>query len=200
MLHNLNLNEIRKKGGTMGEDIAYEKNKTVTFRIDSHILDKLKSHAAFEKMTLNALVNQLLAHAVDWDIVAAKSGWVPIPKVLLMSWFDKLDEKTILKVAEEEGRKVSRDMLLAMRGKNGILEWFSILRGRAKAAGFSFTQVDDVNEVKFIMKHDMGIKWSKHFKTFYEVAFEELGCNVKFDFTDNTLIYKIDKKYIVAEK
>ena len=186
--------------GAMEEDIAHEKNKTVTFRIDSRILDTLKSHAAFEKTTLNALVNQLLAHSVDWDIVAAKSGWIPIPKVLLMSWFDNMDEKTILEVSEEKGKKVSKDMLLAMRGKNGLLEWISILRGRAKAAGFSFTQVNDANDVKFIMKHDMGIKWSKHFKTFYETAFNELGCNAKFDFTDNTLIYKIDKKYIVPEK
>jgi hypothetical protein len=181
-------------------EIVHEKNKTVTFRIDTQVLDKIKSHAAFEKITLNALVNQLLAHAVDWDIVAAKSGWIPIPKALLMAWFDNLDDKTILDIAEENGRKVSRDMLFSMRGKYEAWEWVSILRGRAKAAGFSFTQVDDRDEVKFIMKHDMGLKWSKHFKTFYEAAFKELGCNIKFDFTENTLVYKIDRKYIVNEK
>ncbi|HXX05748.1 MAG TPA: hypothetical protein VEJ68_02890 [Candidatus Bathyarchaeia archaeon] len=184
----------------MEQDVTYDKNKTVTFRIDTHVLDKIKSHAAFEKITLNALVNQLLAHAVDWDIVAAKSGWVPIPKTLLMAWFDNLDDQTIVNVAREMGKNVSKDLLFAMRGKNEVWEWVSVLRGRAKAAGFSFTQVDDANEVKFIMKHDMGLKWSKHFMTFYEEAFKEMGCNVKFDFTDNTLIYKIDKKYMTHEK
>jgi len=184
----------------MDQDAAHDKNKTVTFRIDTHVLDKIKSHAAFEKITLNALVNQLLSHAVDWDIVAAKSGWVPVPKALLMAWFDNLDEKTIVDVAQDKGKNVSRDMLFAMRGKYEVWEWVSVLRGRAKAAGFSFTQVDDMNEIKFIMKHDMGLKWSKHFMTFYEAAFKELGCNVKFDFTDNTIIYKIDRKYMVNAK
>jgi hypothetical protein len=179
----------------MNDESASEKNKTVTFRIDKEVLDKIKSHATFERITLNALVNQLLAHAVDWDIVASKSGWVPVPKALLMSWFDKLDDKEILGIAEEKGKHVSRDMLFAMKGKYDVWEWISVLRGRAKAAGFSFTQIEDKNEVKFIMRHDMGIKWSKHFKTFYEAAFKELGCNVKFDLTENTIIYRLDKKY-----
>ncbi len=183
----------------MEDEAVGEKNKTVTFRIDKNVLDKIKSHASFERITLNALVNQLLAHAVDWDIVASKSGWVPVPKALLMSWFDRLDDKTIQSIAEEKGRLVSRDMLFAMKGKYGIWEWISVLRGRAKAAGFSFTQVDDKHEIKFIMRHGMGIKWSKHFKSFYEIAFKELGCNVKFDLTENTIIYRLDKKYACSD-
>lgn len=75
----------------------------------------------------------------------------------------------------------------------------SILRWRAKAAGFGFTQVYEKNEVKFIMRHDMGLKWSKHFKAFYEAAFKELGCNVKFDLSDNTIIFKFDQKYATKE-
>jgi len=179
----------------MDDESAIEKNKTVTFRIDKEVLDKIKSHATFERITLNALVNQLLAHAVDWDIVASKSGWVPVPKALLTSWFDKLDDKVILNIAEEKGKLVSRDMLFAMKGKYDVWEWISVLRGRAKAAGFSFTQLEDKNEIKFIMRHDMGLKWSKHFKTFYDTAFKELGCNAEFDLTENTIIYRLDKKY-----
>lgn len=183
----------------MNEELNTEKNKTVTFRIDKEVLEKIKSHAAFEKITLNALVNQLLAHAMEWDIVASKSGWIPIPRGLLMGWFDKMDEKTILAVSQEKGKDVSRDMLFAMKGQSDVLGWVSILRGRAKAAGFSFTQVYEKNEVKFIMRHDMGLKWSKHFKTFYETAFKELGCNVKFDLSENTIIFKFDQKYVNKE-
>lgn len=193
MLHNLN-EYARQKNVKMSEE-KLEKNKTVTFRIDAQVLEKMKSHAASEKITLNSLVNQLLEHAVEWDILAAKAGWVPVPKTLLVSWFDKMDEKSILSVSEEKGKNVSRDMLYAMKGKYDVWEWMSVLKRRAKAAGFRITEIDDKNEIKFIMKHDMGMKWSKHFKTFYETAFRELGCNVKFDLTENTIIYKIDKKF-----
>ena len=171
-----------------------EKNKTVTFRIDKEVLDKVKSHAAFERITLNSLVNQLLSHAVDWDLVASKSGWVPISKELLIAWFERLDDKVIQGIAEEKGRMISRDMLYAMKGKYDIWQWISVLRGRAKAAGFSFTQLEDKNDLKFIMRHDMGLKWSKHFKAFYETAFKEQGCNLKYHLTENTIVYKLDKK------
>lgn len=198
MLHNVN--QDQHKFSIVDEEHSAEKNKTVTFRIDKTVIDKIKSHAAFERITLNALVNQLLAHAVDWDIVAAKSGWIPVPKDLLMAWFDRLDEKTIMGVAEEKGRIVSRDLLFAMKGKYDLWEWISVLRGRAKAAGFSFTEVHDKNDIKFILRHDMGLKWSKHFKSFYQAAFRELDCDVKFDMTENTIIYKLDKKYACKDE
>lgn len=184
----------------MDDEGSGEKNKTVTFRVDKEVLDKIKSHASFERITLNALVNQLLAHAVDWDLVASRSGWVPVSKELLMAWFEKLDEKTIQSIAEEKGRLISRDMLYAMKGKYDIWEWISVLRGRSKAAGFSFTQLDDKDEVKFIMRHDMGLRWSKHFRYFYESAFKELGCPIRFDLTENTIVYRIDKKYLSGGK
>lgn len=183
----------------MGKESATEKTKTITFRIDKNVLERIKSHAAFEKITLNALVNHLLAHAVDWDIVAAKSRWIPIPKTILMAWFDKLDEKTILGISENKGKNVSRDMLYTMRGKYDVRQLISVLRERAKTAGFSFTQIDDKNEVMFIMRHDMGLKWSEHFKAFYEATFKDLGCNVKFDLTENTIVYRLDRKYASNE-
>lgn len=46
----------------------------------------------------------------------------------------------------------------------------------------------------------MGLKWSKHLKAFYEASFKDLGCNVKFDLTENTIIYKLDKKFASEEK
>ena len=191
---------IRASYPALDDESAGEKNKTVTFRIDKEVRDKIKSHASFERITLNALVNQLLAHAVDWDLVAAKSGWVPVSKVLLMAWLGKLDDKVIQNIAEEKGKLISRDMLYAMKGKYDMWEWISVLRGRAKAAGFSFTQIEDKTELKFIMRHDMGLKWSKHFKSFYESAFKELGCDVKFDLTENTIVYRLDKKYAREEE
>jgi hypothetical protein len=87
-----------------------------------------------------------------------------------------------------------------LRGKYDVSSWLSALKGRAKASGFSFTQVDDKNKVRFIMRHDMGLKWSKHLKAFYEASFKDLGCNVKFDLTENTIIYKLDKKFASEEK
>lgn len=184
----------------MTDDYRQEKTETITARISKKTLDKLRSYAKAESTTLNSVINQLLSHAVDWDIVASKTGWVPIPKDILISYFEKLDDKTIMEVADISGANVPRDLLLAMRGKFDVKEWVSILRSRAKAAGFHFSEIVEEDHVKFVMKHDMGTKWSIYFQTYYDSAFKTLGCDVEFSMTNNTISYKIDKKYYDPEK
>lgn len=178
----------------MTNEYKSEKTETITARISKRTLDKLRSYAKSENTTINSAINQLLSHAVDWDIVAAKTGWVPIPKDILMSYFEKLDDKTIMEVADASGKNVPKDMLLAMRGKLDVKEWISILRSRAKASGFHFSEIVEDDYVKFVMKHDMGMKWSVYFQTYYMSAFEALGCNIDCNLTNNTISYKISKK------
>jgi hypothetical protein len=177
-----------------------EKTETITARISKKTLDKIRSYAKSESTTINSSINQLLSHSVDWDIVASKTGWVPIPKDVLIAYFDKLDDKTIIEVAESSGKNVPRDLLLAMRGKFDVKEWISILRSRAKAAGFHFSEIIDEDCVSFVMKHDMGAKWSIYFQTYYDSAFKALDCTADCSVTNNTVSYKISKKYYDPDK
>ncbi|HSA98839.1 MAG TPA: hypothetical protein VLF17_07145 [Candidatus Nitrosotenuis sp.] len=178
----------------MANDYKSEKTETVTARINKQTLAKLRSYAKSESTTLNSAINQLLSHAVDWDIVAAKTNWIPIPKDILVSYFEKIDDATIIEVADASGKSVPRDMLLAMRGKLDIKEWVSILRSRAKASGFHYVEIVEDDHVKFVMKHDMGMKWSIYFQTYYNASFKMLGCEVEFNITNNTCSYKISRK------
>lgn len=179
----------------MTNEYKNEKTETITARIGKRTLDKLRSYAKSENTTINSAINQLLAHAVDWDIVAAKTGWVPIPKDILISYFERLDDKTIIEVADASGKNVPKDMLLAMRGKLDVKEWISILRSRAKASGFHFSEIVEDDFVKFVMKHDMGMKWSIYFQTYYMSAFNALGCDIDCSLTNNTISYRISRKY-----
>ena len=178
----------------MIDDYKSEKTETITARISKGTMNKLRSYAKSESTTINSAINQLLSHAVDWDIVAAKTSWIPIPKDILISYFEKLDDKTIMEVAEMSGKNVPKDMLLAMRGKIDVREWISILRSRAKAAGFHFTEIVEDDFVKFVIKHDMGMKWSIYFQTYYDSAFSALSCNAECSLTNNTVSFKISRK------
>ncbi|WP_100182352.1 hypothetical protein [Candidatus Nitrosotenuis aquarius] len=184
----------------MSTYVKNEKTETITARISKKTLDKLRSYAKSENITINSAINQLLSHAMDWDVVAAKTGWIPIPKDVLMAYFERLDDKTIMEVADLAGQHVPKDMLLAMRGKTDAEEWISVLRSRAKAAGFHFSEIVEDDFVKFVMKHDMGLKWSIYFQTYYDSAFRALGAPVTCSITNNTISYTIDKKYYDPEK
>jgi len=180
--------------------IGNEKTETLTARVKKETLEKLRSYAKTENTTLNSAINQLLSHAVNWDVAASKTGWIPMPKDVLVSYFDMLDEKTIIDVADSSGKNVPRDLLLAMRGKYDVMELVSVLRSRAKAAGFHYSEMIEDDHVKFVMKHDMGMRWSIHFQAFYDSAFKTLGCDLGFSITHNTISYKISRKDYEPEK
>lgn len=173
-----------------------EHAQTITFRIDSHVYEKLKKHANFERVTLNTTVNQLLSHAVNWDVVAAKAGWVPVEGPVLKSILDSLDEDEIIRIAKMAGDSIARDMSLSMMGSFTVSNWVNILNLRSTSAGFGFSQIDDGESIKFIMKHDMGTKFSLHWKAFYEYGFKRLGCPVTLEYTENTVVYRIPRKQL----
>jgi len=182
----------------MEEKPKKEKNEVVSIRIDTKVLDKIRSIASNKKTSLNSLINQLLRHSVEWDILASKTGWIPITKFALVSMLDNLDEKAILEIGERVGKIVTKDLLLTMSGKYDVLDWISVLRNRADAAGFGYSEIEEDGQIKCIMHHDMGLKWSKYFKSFYDSAFKELGYDLKFNLSENTLVYRLVKKNIAA--
>jgi hypothetical protein len=165
-----------------------------SIRIDKRVLDKLRKHAKMEGTSLNSMINSLLTFDVDWHIPAASSGWVPIPKSILTAIMEKLDDNEISDIVENVARKTLKDLVLAMKGKYATKEMLEVLGGRSKAAGFHYSEVDEGDNIHFIMQHNMGKKWSLYFKSFYEMALNDLGCKAKFTMTDNTVTYTINKK------
>lgn len=176
-----------------------ESTGTVTFRLDAQMLAKLKKHALYEKSTVNGLVNKLLLQAVEWDIVAAKSKWIPTERELVKSILDKLDDKMIIQVAQEEGKSLPRDLCLSMRGNYSVNDWIDIIKMRSAVAGFDLTEMDAGKMTTFVMRHDLGKKYSIHCKAFYEQAFESLECPATFEISENTLVFKIPKSNLLAE-
>ncbi len=185
---------------TFFEEKKTVKSENFTIRIDPKVLESIRSYAKTEKSTINAVINQLLLQSVEWDITAARAGWFPIPKEIIVNIFEQVSEKYLLELASKFGKKVTREMLLTMRGKGDVEDWVSIIRSRAKAANFHYSEIDEVEYLKLVMRHDMGARFSKYLIAFYDESFKELGCKAEFDFTDNTFIVNIDKKFFNASE
>lgn len=180
---------------TQSEPIIHDKpTRTVTFRINSHVLEKLQVHAKFEKSTVNALVNKLLFQAIEWNVIAAKSNWVPTERDVIKSVLDNLDDETIVQIAKREGKTLPKDLCLSMHGICGMDEWMNIIKLRSYVAGFDLTSMNDDKGSVYVMHHDMGKKYSLHSKSFYEQAFKEFECDAVFEDSENTLVFQISKQ------
>lgn len=157
-----------------------------SFRISSKTLDKLKSQAESERVSLNTLLNDIFADYLQWDRTATKAGWVVVMSEVLKDLMNELDEKTLRKIAIRTADS-TKDVRLMMTGGDTINGFFLILRNRLRKSGISYLESDEKGMTKFIIHHNMGKKWSYFYKIQHERMLQNLGQQAKLEFTDNSL-------------
>ncbi len=175
-------------------EISRKKNESITFRIDSKVLDKLRTQSQQERLSLNTLVNQILDHYIEWDISSVKAGWVPMPKEALIELINHVDEKELGDLGCAYAKKAAKDTLLIMRHKYDLEEFISLLKTRARVSGFGLSITKENDQLTCIMQHGMRIKWSLFFKSIYQCMLNDLGNPVTFDVCENTLVLNIKNR------
>jgi hypothetical protein len=60
-----------------------KKSRSVTFRLDSKVIDELQTEANTKEVSLNVLVNQVLKRYAEWDRYENKIGMMPVPRMIL---------------------------------------------------------------------------------------------------------------------
>jgi hypothetical protein len=71
------------------DDTKPKKTKSITFRLDSTVVEELQRDADQGEISLNVLVNQILKRNVEWDRYENKLGMMPIPKSMLTTLIDE---------------------------------------------------------------------------------------------------------------
>ena len=164
----------------------------MTFRLESKALNKLKTKAKEERVSLNTLVNQIITGYAEWDLTAISAGWMVVPRPVMKKVFGNLSEDQVRNIGKETFAEI-KDIVLFMTNKNDLGGFFSVLRLRAKKSGFQIKELENDAETTFIIQHDLGMNWSVFSKTFYENWLHSIGKNVEFELTDNTLVINVKK-------
>jgi hypothetical protein len=172
---------------------ATRQTESVSLRLDKNTWNKLKISAKKQKTSPNSLVSQILDSHIEWEMNAVEAGWAIMPKLFLIELFKTIDKDKMEKTITRLSVRMAKDINLYMRGKHDLESWLSILRARSERSGFNWTEYEESGKLEIVMQHDMGENWSMYFKTFYENVFHDLGVKTEFDYTDNTLLIKIDK-------
>jgi hypothetical protein len=180
-----------------------KKTKSITFRLDTTVIDELQREANGVEISLNVLVNQVLKRYVEWDRFENKVGMIPIPKSILSSLINQMMEVAaeakitdleayrdkIVKQAAESALKVMKDTVLFMKNDYSFWTVLDVLRKYMKVAGItSDHRVEQGRKHVFIIQHDLGETWSLFAKELLLLIFAELA-NVKAEInaTDKTV-------------
>jgi hypothetical protein len=183
------------------------KTRSITFRLESSIIEELQTEAEYRETSLNVLINQILRRYSNWERYENKMGMLPVPKIMLSSMMDE-----VMKIGKENGiddvimfrnllmKELSqiafiflKDSVLLIKKNYNLLTVLEVLEQYMKIVGInSDHRIDEDGKHIYVIQHKLGENWSLFIKEFLILIFENLG-KVKVDIssTQNTTVAKV---------
>ncbi len=192
----------------MKEEEAHEnkagKTRSITFRVESSVIEELQIEAEYRETSLNVLINQILRRYSNWERYESKMGMIPIPKVMLSGMMEQ-----IIAISKKNGMEDFRDLLiremsqlafsflkdsvLLIKKNYNIVSVLEVLEQYMKVIGInSDHRIEDDGRHVYVIQHRLGESWSIFIKELLTLIFENLG-KVKVDIsnTPNTTVAKV---------
>ena len=164
---------------------------TITFRIDTHTINKLRTESAWHDTSLNTYVNQILKGYVQWDMLEPQAGIMPIAKPMLSELLANMSKEKISNLAKNVAKSAVQDIMLAMKGKidlDSFLSWFETLMKKAFIE-INHTMENNDNTRRYIVKHNLGENWALLIKSLLQIIFNDiLGIRIDIINLSNTML------------
>lgn len=177
----------------MNSDQSKKSTRSITFRLDSKVIDEMQREANQNEISLNVLVNQTLKKYTEWGRYENKIGMMPVPKLMLSSLIDRAIEiakKTgilndtilepyrdqVIKEAANTAYDLMKDAVLFMKKDYNLWTVLSVLQEYMKISGIvSDHRIESGRKHVFVIKHELGQNWSLFTKELLTQIFESLA-------------------------
>lgn len=174
-----------RKPGDAGESI--------TFRLKPDILVALRKECERNGLTLNALVSQILGHFTSWSSNAARAGFVPVPRQVLLSLLSGATEEEAAGLGRAVAENQASDIMLLMRGAVSEEALIAVLEAWLKEAGMPYSKSVRDGSTRMVVHHDLGTKWSILTSTvLQEVYGRVFQKKARTEYTENTIVLQVE--------
>jgi uncharacterized protein (UPF0216 family) len=178
------------ESSSSGESTRPRKSRSITFRLDTNVIEELQREADEGEFSLNILVNHVLRRYVEWDRYEKKLHMIPVPTTLLSKLIDEIsklvaDEEIteinfhrdkIIKNVAETAFSVIKDSVLFMKKKYNLWTVLDVLQEYMKVSGImSDHRIEPGRRHVFIIQHELGENWSLFAKELLYMIFAELA-------------------------
>ena len=168
-------------------------SESITFRLDTTILNKLRREAEQKDITVNTLVGHIIRSHIDWHSNASKAGFVTVRRGLLNNLINRVPEKEISSIAEYIAKTETKDFILLLRNEYNIESALDVVETWIKISGYPYRHEVNYTRHSYMIQHDMGKNWSLYLAELYRFLFEEFGLKkVDFDLNHNSLDFIVD--------
>jgi hypothetical protein len=154
----------------------------------------LRRESEINQTSLNTLASQIFRQHNDWHSKAAKAGYVPLPKQLIMRFLDEIPEEQVIRISEDVTKNFYEDIMLLLRNEIDIDSTLDLIETWIRISGFQYKhEINDGDVHSYVIQHDMGRKFSDCISTLYRFVFQKLGLTkVEFIITEHTVAFKVE--------
>jgi hypothetical protein len=157
----------------------------------------LRQEAKEKGISLNTLANQIVDSYVNYTSGASKAEILPVHRKVLVRLLEGYSEDELKAIAEQVQKETTIDIALQLRGKYDFEALLDIFESWLKATGFPYRRNKDAenNRHNFIIRHNMGRKYSFFAAEFMKATFEPLATKkVECSITDNSIAITVEGK------
>ncbi|MGA2666415.1 MAG: hypothetical protein ABSF83_15875 [Nitrososphaerales archaeon] len=177
----------------MEEEVSLPKRKTEnrSFRIDSGVLSGLEEEAQRKKVSVNTLVNQLLADYIEVERHRKRLGTVEISASAFQLLLATASEEDIARAGGSSGPSVLKAYMLSKWGHQSVPNIFRFIRENASVTGL-YDYSETASAPKTItLTHSMGKRWSIYMASFFSAAFEDAGQKIQVEVAEQAIWIKL---------
>jgi len=177
----------------MEEEVSLPKRRTEnrSFRIDSGVLSGLEEEAGRKKVSVNTLVNQLLAEYIEVERHRKRLGTVEISASAFLLLLATASEEDIRRAGSVSGPSVVKAYMLSKWGHESVPNILKFIRENASVTGL-YDYSEAASSPKTItLTHSMGKKWSVYMASFFTAAFEEAGQKIQVEVAEQAVGIKL---------
>ena len=165
--------------------------------MDKELLDELRKESNKENTSINAVINTIVKEYMEWHRFAVKTGFVTLPKPLLVRIMDRISERELTRATEFLSKSEAKGLTMVMRKKWDIFSFLEGLESWARASGMLFSHGVDADMEMFILRHEMGSKWPKFIGAMLRSLLQELvPKQFQLEVNNDDVCFKIGSKQL----
>ena len=171
------------------------KSAVISFRIDSKTKDALETECTLQNVSVNSTLNAIIQKHLTWDKFAKEIGLIFISKSIFRNILTKLTDEEIKVLATTICRGTLKDATIFMKGELNCKNFIEIVDMWITNSHIPFRKMVLENQnTKYIIQHELGMKYSTYLFTSIITLLSELGyAATNNQLEDNTLSFEIYK-------
>lgn len=163
-----------------------------TFRIPERVYNAMRKEAKEKRVSLNALVTQILYAHVFEDMPAVNQMFVAMPKSLYSEILSQISEGGARQIGQLCAQGVAKSLMLAKHGEITTETIAERLRAFAERGGYGeYSEVSEGGRRIITIMHGFGSKESVSVAAFAEALFQMIGLRPKVTTTEAAVVIEI---------